>query len=127
MIENPRTGEQIEFLVHNPALLVTQSTWTRPEHRAAEHIHPRMQETFEVLSGRAAFRIGGDELEVNAGGIVIVDPGQRHLAWNPTDETVQLRIEVRPALRWAEFTERLFAGEDPVALLTEYADEVRLP
>ena len=54
-------------------------------------------------------------------------PGRRHLAWNPTDDAVRLRIEMRPPLRWWEFTSRLFAGDDPVALLEKYADEVVLP
>jgi hypothetical protein len=40
---------------------------------------------------------------------------------------VQLRIEMRPALRWREFTTRFFAGEDPIALLVEFSDEVTLP
>ena len=50
-----------------------------------------------------------------------------NLAWNPTDGAVELRIEMRPALRWAEFTERFFAGEDPLALLTELCREVARP
>lgn len=59
--------------------------------------------------------------------IVVVPPGRRHVAWNPTDGEVRLRIEMRPPLRWREFTTRFFAGDDPVALLDEYAAEVRLP
>ena len=46
---------------------------------------------------------------------------------NPTDAPVRLRIEMRPALRWAEFTRPFFAGDDPAALLAEYAAEVTLP
>jgi mannose-6-phosphate isomerase-like protein (cupin superfamily) len=130
VIENPRTGEQVEFLVKRPELLSMHVTWTRPGHRAIEHIHPEMQESFEVLAGRAAFRIGGPgghELEADPGDAVIVEPGTRHLAWNPTTAAVELRIEMRPALRWAEFTERFFAGEDPLVLLEEFRREVVLP
>jgi hypothetical protein len=58
---------------------------------------------------------------------VVAPAGRRHLAWNPTDGPVRLRIEMRPALRWQEFTTRLFRGDDPAELLTEYADEVQLP
>lgn len=61
MIENPRSGEQIEFLVRTPELLTMRSTWTRPGHRAVEHVHPEMEESYEVLRGRAAFRLGGPE------------------------------------------------------------------
>jgi hypothetical protein len=56
-----------------------------------------------------------------------VAPGRRHLAWNPTDGPVRLRITMTPARRWAEFTRRLFAGEEPGMLLTEFAPEVVLP
>ena len=127
MIENPRTGEQVERVAETPEVLTMITTWTRPGHRAIEHIHPIMEERFEVLEGRAAFRIDGVEIEAAAGSVVVAPPGRRHLAWNPTDEPVRLRIEMRPALRWWSFTTRFFAGDDPIALLDEYRDEVVLP
>ena len=61
MIENPRTGEQIEFEIRSPQLLVIQTTWTRRGQRALAHVHPEMEETFEVIAGQAAFRIDGEE------------------------------------------------------------------
>jgi quercetin dioxygenase-like cupin family protein len=130
VIENGRTGERIEFLVRTPELLAMRATWTRPGHRVLEHIHPEMEETFRVVRGRAAVRTGGpdgDEVHAGPGDVVVVPPGTRHLAWNPTDREVELRLEMRPALRWAEFTERLFAGEDAGVLLTEFSREVVLP
>jgi quercetin dioxygenase-like cupin family protein len=110
MIRNPHTDEEIEFEVRRPEILVMQSTWTRPGDRALEHVHPQMEERFEILEGRAAFRIRGMEKTAGAGEVVVVSPGEAHLAWNPTDDRVRLRITMRPALRWAEFAERLFAG-----------------
>jgi quercetin dioxygenase-like cupin family protein len=127
MFENPRTGEQIEFKVRTPELLVIDTVWTRPGHRAAEHVHPEMEERFEVIEGRAAFRLAGEERVAGPGEVVVVSPGTPHLAWNPTDGPVRLRITMRPALRWAEFTERLFGGESPASLLSEFSREVALP
>ncbi len=127
MIENTRTGEQVEFVSETPEVLSMLVTWTRPGYRALEHVHPMMEESFEVLDGRAAFRVDGVEVEGAPGTVVRVPPGRRHLAWNPTEAPVRLRIEMRPALRWREFTTRFFAGEDVVGLLTEFADEVTLP
>ena len=127
MIENRRTGEQIEFEVRTPELLVMRSTWTRPGQRAIAHVHPEMEERFEILAGRAAFRIDGAERLADAGQVVIVPPGTLHLAWNPTTDVVRLRISMRPALRWAEFTERLFAGEHVPALLAEFRREIVVP
>jgi quercetin dioxygenase-like cupin family protein len=126
VIENPRTGERIEIVSDEPDVLVMLTTWTRPGHRAVEHVHPSMEERWSVLDGRAAFRIDGIEVEAAAGTVVVAPPGRRHLAWNPTDESVRLRIEMRPARRWAEFTTRLFGGEDPALLLSQYPDEIVL-
>ena len=126
MIENPRTGERIKFELRIPTMLVMQSIWTRPGRRAAPHVHPEMEERYDVLAGEAAFRIGDRELRAEAGETIIVPPGTPHLAWNPTEDPVRLRISMRPALRWAEFVERLFAGEDPSALLREFSREIRL-
>src|SRR5207248_106926 len=95
----------------------TSSSGARPStaRAAGAHIHPEMEERYEVVSGTAAFRTGeAEEQTAGPGEVVVVPPGTRHLAWNPTDAPVHLRIEMRPALRWAQFVERLFAGEDPV-------------
>ena len=126
MIENPRTGEQITFEVRTPERLVMRSTWTRPGRRAATHVHPEMEERYEILEGRAAFQIGDAERTAGPGEIVVVPPGTPHLAWNPTDNPVELRIIMTPPLRWAAFVERLFAGEDAAVLLAEFAREIRL-
>jgi hypothetical protein len=34
---------------------------------------------------------------------------------------------MRPALRWAEFTERLFRGDSPAELLREFSREIVVP
>ena len=127
MPENPRTGERVEFLREDDEVLVMALTWPRPGLRAAEHVHPEMEERYEVVSGRAAFRVRGVESEAGPGEVVVVPPGTPHLAWNPTSDEVRLRVEMRPPLRWRAFVERLFAGEDPRALLAEFDREVRAP
>jgi mannose-6-phosphate isomerase-like protein (cupin superfamily) len=126
VFENQRTGERVEVISESPELLALSVTWPRPGQRALPHIHPSMEETWHVLSGRAAFVIDGVELELGANEHVVASPGIAHLAWNPTEEPVELRIEMRPARRWAEFTRRLFAREDPARLLAEFGDEIRL-
>ena len=124
VIENPRSGEQVEFVSETSGALTMLTTWTRPGHRATEHVHPNMEERFEVLEGRAAFRVDGVEVVAAAGEVVVVPPGSRHLAWNPTDAPVRLKVEMRPGLRWAEFTRRFFRGDDAMQLLSEYSAEV---
>jgi quercetin dioxygenase-like cupin family protein len=124
--ENPHTGERVTVVSETPELLAMDVVWPRPGHRAAEHVHPEMEERYEVVSGTAAFRVGGEERTAGPGERVAVPPGTPHLAWNPTGGEVRLRIEMRPALRWAQFVERLFGGEDPVALLGEFRREIAL-
>jgi quercetin dioxygenase-like cupin family protein len=112
-IENPLTGERITA-VRTAAdtggdLLVLEATWTREGIRTPEHVHPEMEERFEVLSGEARFRIAGEERSARPGDVVTVPPGTPHVAWNPGDSETRLRLEFRPALRWEDFVERLFA------------------
>ena len=126
---NPATGERVTFVSEAPELLVMETVWPRPGRRAPQHVHPEMQERWEVLEGRAAFRIGGEETEVGPGGAVVAPAGVPHVAWNPTDAPARLRIEMRPALRWRAFVERLCAagGAPDPALLREFRREVAPP
>src|SRR3954447_15923848 len=113
-VVNPSTGERVTF-VRTAAdtggeLLEMALVWPRPGQRAPAHVHPEMEERYEVLEGTAAFRSGDEELTASRGDVVTVPPGTTHLAWNPTDRPVRLRVEFRPALRWEEFVVRLFEG-----------------
>jgi quercetin dioxygenase-like cupin family protein len=126
VIQHPRTGERVEFLLETPELLRMEVTWPNPGARAIRHAHPGMEERWEVLEGRAAFEVDGVTIESGPGSWVIAPMGRPHLAWNPTNEPVRLHIEMRPALRWADFVRRLFAGEEPRGLLQNFADEIVL-
>ena len=112
-VENAATGERVTFVrtaaETDGELLELELVWPREGLRAPEHVHPEMEERYEVLEGTAAFRIGGEERSGRPGDVISVPPGTPHLAWNPTSAPVRLRVEFRPALRWAEFVERLFA------------------
>ena len=125
-IVNAATGEEITWLRVDADVLAWEDRWMRPGHRAARHVHPSMTERWEVIQGTAAFRIGdAEERRAGPGEVVVVPPGTRHLAWNPAEETVRLRVQMRPALRWQEFVERLFA--DPARggeLLGEFSREI---
>ena len=126
-VTNPTTGEVVEFVDETPEVLTMRVTWPRPGHRATEHAHPNMEETWRVLVGTASFTIDGVSVEATAGSVITAPPGRRHVAWNSGEGPAELMIEMRPGLRWAEFTSRFFAGDDPIGLLREYSDEVVLP
>ena len=131
-VVNAATGERVTF-VRTAAdtggeLLELELAWPRPGRRAPAHVHPEMEERYEVLEGTGAFRVGEEERTAAPGEIVTVPPGTTHLAWNPTGEPARLRVEFRPALRWEEFVVRLFAGDEPVAdLMREFRREIAPP
>jgi hypothetical protein len=66
---NPITGERIVFrrtaAETDGRLLEMEAFWTRPGRRAAEHVHPEMQERWDVIAGTPSFRI--DDVEWTAG------------------------------------------------------------
>jgi len=127
VVENERTGERVEFVVETAALLRMKVTWSKPGLRSVRHAHPGMEERWTVWEGRAAFEIDGVLVEAGPGSSIVAPAGRPHLAWNPTDEPVQLLIEMRPALRWAEFVRRYFSGqEDVTRLLEEFDREIAL-
>lgn len=109
-LTNPVTGERLVF-VNIPddrtQPLELEDHWP-PDHRVAAHVHPGMDERWEVLAGRAAFRIGGQERTVSAGEVVEAPAGTVHMGWAAGDEPVVLKITIDPALLWPEFIRELF-------------------
>jgi mannose-6-phosphate isomerase-like protein (cupin superfamily) len=142
-IVNAMTGEEITWRRVEPDLLEWDDVWAQPGHRAAPHVHPRMEERWTVVEGRAAFRIGEEEdvRVLEAGESIVAAPGVPHEGWNPTDDRVVLRVTMTPAGRWAEVVELLFAWaaegrtdeagtpdlELLVGLLRDYSEEIAPP
>jgi len=112
-IENPVTGERIAFLrtaeETDGALLEMDDFWARADHRTPAHVHPAMEERWEVIAGSVRFEIGGVARTVEVGETIVAPAGMPHSSSNVGGQPAHLRIQMRPALRWQEFTERLFA------------------
>jgi quercetin dioxygenase-like cupin family protein len=72
---------------------------------AAEHVHPKQEERFEVLAGVLRFRLDGREKTLKVGDRETVPPGRPHAWWNRGDEELHVLIEFRPALRTEMFFE----------------------
>ena len=83
---NPVSGERIVFRQTaadtDGQLLEMDDFWTRPGHRTAEHIHPEMQERWEVVAGRVCFRVAGVERIAGPGEVVTAPAGVPHMAWS---------------------------------------------
>jgi len=121
-----RTGEETDG-----ELLEMEATYTGEAGMPPEHLHPRQAEHFEVIDGSMRAIVGGEERVYGPGESfeVPVDTPHQMAAQGPT----RMRWEVRPALRTAEFFERLYgsgpgsAQELGEQFFAEFEDEFRLP
>jgi quercetin dioxygenase-like cupin family protein len=105
-----------------------------------DHLHPRQEERFEVLSGRLGLRVAGVERQHGSGYTIVVPACVPHAAWNAGDGEVHVLVDFRPALR-TEVAFEALAGlardgkttgagvpRNPFRLalvLREFADEIR--
>ena len=96
-----------------------------------EHLHPQQVERFEVLEGTVRTIIDGAERRYEAGATFEVPADRPHQMAG--EGPARMRWEVRPALRTAEFFERLYgdgpdsagAAPSPAEFLAEFSDEIR--
>lgn len=112
VIENHLTDEVVVFTQTTTdtdgRFLELENNWMRADHHTPAHIHPSMDERWEVLNGVAGFRIDGVESTLGAGESIVAPAGSLHEGWSLGMETVHLRIQITPALGWEHFVERLF-------------------
>jgi quercetin dioxygenase-like cupin family protein len=74
---------------------IGEPSWTT----GPDHVHPRQEERFEVLSGRLGLRADGIERVHGAGDVIVAPAGAPHAAWNAGDDEVHVLVDFRPALR----------------------------
>jgi mannose-6-phosphate isomerase-like protein (cupin superfamily) len=74
---------------------IGESSWTT----GPDHVHPRQEERFEVLSGRLGLRADGIERVHGVGDVIVVSAGSPHAARNAGDDEVHALVDFRPALR----------------------------
>ena len=120
-----RTGKETDG-----ELLEMEASYTGEAGMPPEHLHPKQAERFEVLEGRMRAIVDGEERVYEEGESFEVPVGTPHqmAAEGPT----RMRWEVKPALRTAEFFERLYgdgpdsAREMGESFVTEFEAEFRL-
>jgi quercetin dioxygenase-like cupin family protein len=62
------------------------------ERAVPAHVHSRYSETFEILKGRARYRLGGREGVASAGDRVVMPAGVVHVhPWSDSDEELHVR------------------------------------
>jgi mannose-6-phosphate isomerase-like protein (cupin superfamily) len=67
-----------------------------------EHVHDHIAEHLEVRAGRAAFVVDGQERTLAAGGQLTVAPGTWHRWWNTSQDELQVRVRIEPAMHFEE-------------------------
>jgi quercetin dioxygenase-like cupin family protein len=112
-----KTGEET-----GGELLEMEATYGEGSMLPPEHLHPRQDERFEVLEGAVLTVIDGQERRYETGEAFDVPASTPHQMTG--DGPARVGWQVRPALRTAEFFERLYsgAGED---LREEFSAEIR--
>jgi quercetin dioxygenase-like cupin family protein len=120
-----KTGEET-----GGELLEMEASYSGEAGMPPEHLHPSQAEHFEVLEGAMRVIVGGEEKLYGEGESFDVPTGTPHQMG--AEGPARMRWEVRPALRTAEFFERLYGtGPDSArelgeAFFAEFSDEFRL-
>jgi mannose-6-phosphate isomerase-like protein (cupin superfamily) len=113
-----------------PDLLEMEAAYSGEAGMPPEHLHPNQAETFEIVEGRMRAIVDGEERVYETGESFEVPVGTPHQM--AAEVPTRMRWEVRPALRTAEFFERLYgSGPGSAQELGEkffagYSDEFRL-
>src|SRR4051794_16421031 len=87
-------------------LLEMEATYAGDGSMPPTHLHPGQAERFEVLDGSVRAIVDGEESVYGQGESFEVPAGTPHQMG--AEEPTRMRWEVRPALRTAEFFERLY-------------------
>ena len=113
----------------SPELLEMEASYSGEGGMPPMHLHPSQTERFEVLEGTMVTVIGGEERTYETGSTFEVPPATPHQM--RADGPARMRWEVTPALRTAEFFERMYTAppsnaEEGAAFLEEFSAEFRL-
>jgi quercetin dioxygenase-like cupin family protein len=79
--------------------------WVDPGGGVTPHVHPTMEERFEVLSGQPRFLAGRRWRVAAPGETVVVPPGVRHAYRNGGDGVAHIVCEARPPQSLQQFLE----------------------
>jgi mannose-6-phosphate isomerase-like protein (cupin superfamily) len=112
VIENPVTGERVIYRIaptEENGWWSVSDRYARPGTRVtAPHVHPNSTETFTVVRGQIAVRLGRHTSTARPGTRIEVPPGTPHDWWNAGHETAWVIIEASPGHQFERMTRNLF-------------------
>jgi len=145
-IRNPVTGENITFLetaADTDGRILRLEMVTDPgSGGAAEHLHPRSTERYDVREGELHVWLGDDEHVLGQGTKLEIPPRTRHRFATPDDRPARVLCEFEPAGRFEYFMETVYrlaeegktnAGGTPKSFLQAavighaYVNDIALP
>jgi oxalate decarboxylase/phosphoglucose isomerase-like protein (cupin superfamily) len=83
---------------------------------APPHLHRSEDEAWYVLEGALGFRVGDEEVEVEAGGAVVVPAGTPHFYWNAGSSRARYLLVMGPRTYRLIAAIHAMAPFDPAAL-----------
>jgi len=107
-IEDPVLRQRLAFTTTHDddgTEVLHVETWLDPGGGVTPHVHPAMEERFEVLDGTVSFLTGRTWTPYAAGQTALVPPGTRHAYRNDTDATAHMVCHVRPPSTLQAFLE----------------------
>jgi mannose-6-phosphate isomerase-like protein (cupin superfamily) len=113
-IRDPVSRVRYAFEPRGESLLVT--TWLEPGGALPPHFHPRQEERWSVVDGRARFRLRDDTWVIGPDdGEIVVAPGVVHGVESTGEGEARLQALVTPPLRLQAFLEEAAAaGRDGI-------------
>jgi quercetin dioxygenase-like cupin family protein len=112
MVEDPILRQRYSFRRATDAdgtEVLHLDVWVDPGGRVTPHVHPAMEERFQVVAGHPSFLAGRKWRTAGPGDEVVVPPGMRHAYRNTGTEVAHIHTEVRPPSQLQEFLEDVAA------------------
>jgi quercetin dioxygenase-like cupin family protein len=109
VVEDPVLKQRLGFSPSEDGKAVRVEMWVDPGGGVPPHIHPALEERFEVLSGHPQFLAGRKWTTAAPGDVVVVPPGVRHAYRNRGDELAHVVCHATPPSTLQEFLEEAAA------------------
>jgi len=111
LVEDPVLRQRFSFTrtTDGGGEVLDVETWVDPGGGVTPHVHPAIEERFEVLEGEPSFLAGRSWRTASAGETVEVPAGVRHAYRNRGDRTAHMVCHVRPPSSLQEFLEEVAA------------------
>jgi quercetin dioxygenase-like cupin family protein len=109
LVEDPVLKQRLGFQPAEDGKSVRVEMWVDPGGGVPAHVHPAVEERFEVLSGHPQFLAGRKWVTGAPGDVVLVPPGVRHAYRNRGDEVAHVICHATPPSTLQEFLEQAAA------------------